>query len=102
VLHLLAQLLDLLRQPFGLGLDLRRLRAVGRLQGVEVALDALLDLTLASIDLAGREVAVAAVDRLELAAVDSSDGVRLLPVQGDRVEGLLRTAVSEQATTCKF
>ena len=78
MLHLLAQLLDLFRQPLGLGLDLGRPRAAGRLQ-VEVALDALLDLALARSDLAGREVAVAAVDRLELAAVDS---VRFLPAQG--------------------
>ena len=37
LLHLLAQLLDLVLQPLGLGLDLRGLRAVGRLQGVEVS-----------------------------------------------------------------
>ena len=74
--HLLAQLSDLLLQPLGLGLDLRRLGAVGRLQSIKVALDALLDLLLAPVDLAGGEVAVAAVDRLELAAVDGHDGLR--------------------------
>ena len=46
------------------------LGAVGGVERVEVALDALFDLLLALVDLAGREVAVAAVDRLELAAVD--------------------------------
>ncbi|MDR6857867.1 hypothetical protein J2W96_004192 [Variovorax guangxiensis] len=53
---------DLAPQPLGLGLDLRRLRPVGRLQGVEVALDALLELPLTRVDLASGEVAVAAVD----------------------------------------
>jgi hypothetical protein len=38
-----------------------RWRPVGRLQGVGVALDALLDLLLAAIDLVGGEVAIAAV-----------------------------------------
>ena len=74
--HLLAQLLDLLAQPFGLGLDhVGILRAIGCLQGLEVALDALLDLLLALIDLARSEVAIAAVDGLELAAVDGHQGL---------------------------
>ena len=68
--------LDLLPQTLGLGLHLRRLRAVGRLQRVQVALDALLDLLLTPLDLVRREVAVAAVDRLELAAVDRDDRLR--------------------------
>jgi hypothetical protein len=56
------------------------LRAVGRLQGVEVALDALLDLALSRSILPDVRF-LAAVDRLELAAVGSSDVVRFLPVQ---------------------
>lgn len=74
--HLLAQPLDLVLQPLGLGLDLRGLRAVGGLQRVEVALDALLDLPLARIDLGWRDVAIPVVDRLELAAIDGHDGLR--------------------------
>lgn len=77
--HLRAQLPDLVLQSLGLRLDLGRLRAVGRLQGIEVALDAVLDLLLTLVDLAGGEVAVPAVDRLELAAVDGNDGLREEP-----------------------
>src|SRR5438045_3374806 len=39
-------------------------------------MNALFDLPLAAIDLAGREVAVAAIDCLELATVDGHDGLR--------------------------
>jgi hypothetical protein len=39
-------------------------------------LDALFDLLLALVDLAACEVAVAAVDGLELAAVDGDQGLR--------------------------
>src|SRR3990167_654025 len=46
------------------------LGAVGCLQRVQVALNALLDLLLALVDLAGGEVAVPRVDSLELAAID--------------------------------
>ncbi len=75
-LHLLPQGGDLLAQPLGLGFDLRRLGAVRGLQCRQVALDALLDLLLTLVDLARREVAIAAVDRLELAAVDRHDRLR--------------------------
>ena len=71
--HLPAQRLDLLAQPLGLGFDFRRRGAVGGLQSIQIALDALLDLLLAPVNLVRREVAVAAVDRLELAAVDGHD-----------------------------
>jgi hypothetical protein len=49
------------------------LGAIGGLQRVQITLDALLDLLLTSCNLVGREVIVAAVDRLELAAVDGDD-----------------------------
>jgi hypothetical protein len=74
--HLLAQGADLLAQPLGLGFDLGWLGAVGGLQRRQVALDALLDLLLTLVDLARGEVAIAAVDGLELAAVDGHDGLR--------------------------
>jgi hypothetical protein len=48
----------------------------GRVQGRHVALDALLDLLLAPVYLGGREVAVAAVDRLELTSVYSHHAPR--------------------------
>src|SRR6187399_1820734 len=71
----------------GLGLELcRRLSSVGRVERVEVALDALFDLLLALLNLARREVAIAGVDRLELAAVDGDHrlGEQLeLPAQLD-------------------
>lgn len=49
---------------------------IRRLQRVQVALDAPLDLALGRIDLGGRDIAVAAVDRLEPAAIDGHDGFR--------------------------
>src|ERR1700740_977902 len=49
------------------------LSAIGGLQCVQITLDALLDLLLTSCNLVGREVVVAAVDRLELATVDGYD-----------------------------
>src|SRR5918993_444306 len=61
----------------GLGLELcRRLGSVGCIERVEIALDALFDLLLALLNLAGREVAIAGVDRLELAAVHGDHGLR--------------------------
>src|SRR5215510_4403694 len=75
-LHLLAQGADLLAQPLGLGFDLGRLGAVGGLQRAQVALDAFFDLLMALVDLARSEVTVAAVDALELAAVNGHDGLR--------------------------
>jgi len=68
--YLLAQGDDLFAQSLGLGFDLGRLGAIGGLQRCQVTLDALFDLLLALVDFARREVAVATVDRLELAAVD--------------------------------
>src|SRR5450755_1980524 len=52
-----------------------RLGAIGCIERVEVALDALFDLLLALLHLARREVAIASVDRLELAAVDGDNGL---------------------------
>ncbi len=60
-----------------LGLELRRRQcAVRCVQRIEVALDALFNLLLALLDLAGREVAVTRVDGLELAAIDGDHGLR--------------------------
>src|SRR5664279_1275810 len=53
-----------------------RLGAIGCIERVEVALDALFDLLLALLHFAWREVAIAGVDRLELAAVDGDYGLR--------------------------
>ena len=74
--HALAQPLDLVLQPLRLGLQTSRLCSIGRIQRVQVALDALRDLLLESIDLHRREVAITVVYRLELAAVDGHDGLR--------------------------
>ncbi len=74
--HLRAQGSDLVLQAFGLGFHLGRLCAIRRLQRVHVALDALFDLPLARIDLGWRDVAIPAVDGLELAAIDGHDGLR--------------------------
>jgi len=71
--HLLAQRVDLLAQPLGLGLGFGALGAVGDLKRLQVPIDALFDLLLAPLDLRGGEIAVAAVDRLELATVDGDD-----------------------------
>src|SRR5215472_7334284 len=71
--HLLTQRLDLLLQSLGLRLNFRWLGAVSGLQRRQAALDALLNLLLALVDLARREVAIAAVNRLELAAVNGHD-----------------------------
>src|SRR5206468_7943510 len=50
--------------------------AVGGIELTHVARHALFDLLLAALDLALREVVVATVHRLELAAVDSNAGLR--------------------------
>ena len=71
--HLPPQSIDLVLQPLRLGLQVGRLGAVGGLERIEVALDALFDLLLALVDLAGREVAVTAVDGLELAPIDGDE-----------------------------
>lgn len=69
-MHLLAQLRNLLAQSSCLEFQFRRLRAIRGLQCAEIPLDAFLDLLLALVDLARREIAVTRVDRFELAAVD--------------------------------
>src|SRR5437763_7585442 len=51
-------------------------RAVGGVEGRQVALDALLELLFALLDLGRREVPVSTVDRLELAAIDSHCALR--------------------------
>ena len=51
----------------------QRQRAIGRVECRQIALDALFELLLALVDLAGREVPISAVDRLELAAVDGDN-----------------------------
>ena len=74
--HLLAQRPHLFLEPLSLGDELAGLVAVGVVEDIQVTLDALLDLLLARLDLGRREVAVAAVDRLELAAVNGHAGLR--------------------------
>ena len=66
--YLVLELRRLGRQAFGLG-------AVGCVQRLQVAVDAFLDLLHALFELVRREVAVAVVDRLELAAVNRHDAV---------------------------
>jgi hypothetical protein len=61
-----AQLLDFLLQPRRLCLNFSRLGSIGGLQGVEIPLDALLDLLLALVYLARREIAVPTVAALNL------------------------------------
>ena len=76
-LHLLLQLLDLLFQAARLGLErLGRLLPVGSVELLQIARDALLDLRHASVHLGAREVLIAVVHRLELAAVDRDAGFR--------------------------
>src|SRR5829696_4324938 len=76
-LHLLLQLLDLLRQMARLGFErLRRLLPIGGVELLEIAGDALLNLHHAPIHLGAGEVPVTIVHRLELAAVDRHAGLR--------------------------
>jgi len=75
-LHLLVQTLDLLGEPDRLPARDRSLLAIGGVHRGHVAGDALLDLRDAGPQLGRREVLVAAVDRLELAAVDGDQSVR--------------------------
>ena len=76
-LHLLLQLLDLFFQAARLGLErLGRLLPVGSVELLQIARDALLDLRHASVHLGAREVLIAVVHRLELAAVDRDAGFR--------------------------
>ena len=76
-LHLLLQLRDLLFQAARLGFErLGRLLPVGGVELLQIARDALLDLRHAPLHLGAREVLVAVVHRLELAAVDRDAGLR--------------------------
>ena len=76
-LHLLLQLRDLLFQTVRLGFErLGRLLPVGAVELLQIARDALLDLRHAPLHLGAREVLVAVVHRLELAAVDRHAGLR--------------------------
>ena len=72
-LHLPAQALDLLLEPDCPGLGHIAVLPVGAIQRRQVARDAGLDLLDALGDLGDREVLVAVVDGLELAAVDGDD-----------------------------
>ena len=75
--HLLPQLLDLLFQAARLGLErLGRLLPVGSVELLQIARHALLDLRHPPLHLGPREVPVAVVHRLELAAVDRDAGLR--------------------------
>jgi hypothetical protein len=53
-------------QPACLCFQLGRPRTIGRLQCVQISLDALLDLLLTLVDLTRREVAIPSVDGFEL------------------------------------
>src|SRR5439155_5529978 len=76
-LHLLLQLRNLLLQTARLGLErLGRLLPVGGVELLQIAGDALLNLCHAPVHLGAREVLVAIVDRLELAAVNGDAGLR--------------------------
>ena len=70
-----AELDQLVLQMRRSWLAVHRLRPVSRVQCIQVALDAVVDLLHALLKLVGREVLVAIVDRLELAAVDGNDGL---------------------------
>ena len=75
--HLLLQLLDLLFEAARLGLErLGRLLPVGSVELLQIARHALLDLRHPPLHLRPREVPVAVVHRLELAAVDRHAGLR--------------------------
>ena len=75
-LHLPAQTGDFILDAGGLGLGEVALVAVGPVQGRQVARDAGVDLLDPLGDLGHREVLVAVVHRLELAAVDRDDRPR--------------------------
>src|SRR6188472_4613500 len=76
-LHLLLQHRDLLFQAARLGLErLGRRLPVGGVELLQIARNALLDLRHAPVHLGAREVLVAIVHRLELAAVDRHAGLR--------------------------
>jgi hypothetical protein len=75
-LHLSAQALDLLLEASRLGLGHIAVMAVGAIQRCEIARDAGFHLLDALGDLGHREILVAGVDRLELAAVDRHNRTR--------------------------
>ncbi len=78
--HLLLQLLDLLFEAARLGFEcLGRLLPVGGVELLQIARHALLDLRHPPLHLGPREVPVAVVHRLELAAVDRHAGLRQQP-----------------------
>ena len=73
--HLAAQLAEPVLKSLRLGGQIGGLCAVRRIQGFQVAVDALLDLLHPLLELVRREVAVAVVDGLELAAIHGDDAV---------------------------
>jgi hypothetical protein len=76
-LHLPLQLRDLLFQTARLGFErLERLLPVGGVELLQIAPDALLNLSHAPVHLGAREVLVAVVHRFELAAVNRDAGLR--------------------------
>ena len=75
--HLLLQLLDLIFEAARLGFErLGRLLPVGAVELLQIPRDTLLDLRHAPLHLGAREVLVAVVHRLELAAVNRDAGLR--------------------------
>lgn len=72
--HLLAQPLDLLLQAFRSRLGGLAFLAVSGVQVAQVAGDVLGHLLQPLLELVGREVLIAGVDRLELATVDGDQG----------------------------
>jgi hypothetical protein len=66
----LPHLLNLALQLLCLGRQLDGLRTISCFQGVQIALDAFLNLPLTSLDLPRRVVTLTVIDRLELAAIN--------------------------------
>jgi hypothetical protein len=73
--HLAAQLAQFVLKSLRPGGQVGGLCTVRGVQGLQVAVNALLDLLHPLLELVRREVAVAVVDRLELAAVHGDDAV---------------------------
>jgi hypothetical protein len=74
-LHLLPELAQFLLQVRRLRLKVSRLRPIGGIEGIQIALDAFVNLLHPLFELVRREVLIAVVDRLELAAIDRHDGL---------------------------
>ena len=97
--HLLCELGELLFEPRGLrDKRLRRLLPVGNIQLAQITRDALLKLRSAAFHLGPREVPIAIIHRLELAAVDRNARIHKqahLPAEFDKARAHLanRTAV---------